>query len=535
MLRTALPVRSLNLLNKGFLADSIEAAPAPLVMHQTRRFHRQFARTPTDVCTILQDIIDSNAPSNGILLHSFVLKAGLRWSNALYTKLIILYLKSGCIGCAHQLFDEMPRRTVGSWNAMISAYFKQGLLERSLELVYRMQESLDLFDGFTYSCILRLSAGLRNLGIGRQVHCRILRCRVDCDHVLVTGLVDMYAKNGKIEFARRLFDDVHEKNTVCSTAMISGYMKCGRVCDAEEIFTAVTERDVVVWNAMIEGYSLLASNAGGALRAFIEMQRTGLRPTVSTFASLIGSCISLSALEQGQQIHAHITKNNLWIDVRCGSALVDMYAKCGRIEDSRKVFDRMDHRNVVTWTAIIDGYGKNGNVDESLYLFRNMKMSKVVPNYVTFLSVLSACGHGGLVDEGWEIFSSMKHDYSLSPRVEHYACMVDLIGRAGSLDEAVKFIRLMPIQPNEDVWGALLGASRLHGDVNMAAIAAEELFKLNSYRPGAYVALSNTYAAAGRWEGVQDVRELMKDSGVSKNSGCSWVETEEGLQTFHVG
>ncbi|XP_031499534.1 pentatricopeptide repeat-containing protein At1g28690, mitochondrial [Nymphaea colorata] len=527
-------VRKLHLLlNKGFLTDSIETAS--FVVHQRCRFHHHLARSSTDVCSILQDFIYSDAPSHGIFLHSFVLKAGLQWNSALCTKLVLLYLKSGYLGCAHQLFEEMPRRAVSSWNAMIAAYFKQRNLDKSLELVYQMRESLELFDGFTYSCILRLSAGLRNLGIGRQVHCRILRCKVDCDRVLITGLVDMYAKNGKIEYARRLFDDVSEKNIVCSTAMISGYMKCGRVNDAEEIFNAVTERDVVVWNAMIEGYSLLVDNASRALIAFIEMQQAGLCPTVSTFASLIGACISLSALEQGQQIHAHVIKNHLWVDVRSGSALVDMYAKCGRIEDSRKVFDRMHHRNVITWTAMIDGYGKNGNVDESLHLFQNMKMLKVIPNYVTFLSVLSACGHGGLVDEGWEIFSSMKRDYGLSPRVEHYACMVDLIGRTGSLDEAVKFIELMPILPNEDVWGALLGASRLHGDVAMAAIAAKELFKLNSCKPGAYVALSNAYAAAGRWEGVHIVRELMKDSGVSKNAGCSWVETEEGLQTFHVG
>ena len=202
-----------------------------------------------------------------------------------------------------------------------------------------------------------------------------------------------------------------------------------------------------------------------------------------------------------------------------------MYAKCGRIVDARRVFDRMLEKNVFSWTSMIDGYGKNGFPDEALELFQKMQKEYcIVPNFVTFLSALSACAHAGLVDKGWEIFQSMENEYLAKPGMEHYACMVDLLGRAGRLNQAWEFVMRMPERPNSDVWAVLLSSCRLYGNIEMVKLAANELFKLNADgRPGAYVALSNTLAAAGKWDSVSELREIMKERGISKDTGCSWV------------
>ncbi|XP_058073133.1 pentatricopeptide repeat-containing protein At1g28690, mitochondrial [Magnolia sinica] len=492
---------------------------------------------PTSLSSYLQDHINSNSPSNGQKIHSHILKIGFKPNTNISIKLLILHLKSGCLSYARRVFDEMPKPTTSAYNYMLAGYSKHGQEQESLDLIRKMAASTEKPDGFSFSMMLKLSASLLLLDLGKSVHTQITKLDFESDDVLFTALVDSYAKNGKIDYARRVYDKMSERNVICSTAMISGYMKHGSVTIAEEIFEKTIEKDTVVFNAMIEGYSKTIETANRALEVYIDMQRLDFRPTISTFSSIIGACSILSAFEIGQQVHSQLMKTDSFSDVKLGSALVDMYSKCGRIVDARRIFNHMPERNVVSWTSMIDGYGKNGSPSDALQLFDKMRReNKTKPNYVTFLSALSACGHSGLISTGWEIFNSMERDYSLKPRMEHYACMVDLLGRAGSLHQALDFITKMPERPDSDVWGALLSACRLHGDVEMAGLAANELFKLSrDGRPGAYVALSNTFAAAGRWEGVSQVRGLMKERGVSKDAGCSWVGTDSGLCGFHVG
>ncbi|KAF8411022.1 hypothetical protein HHK36_003561 [Tetracentron sinense] len=488
----------------------------------------------------LQHYIASDSPSQGQKIHTHLLKIGFIPNTNISIKLIILHIKSGCLSFARQVFDQMSKPTVSAYNYMITGYLKQGHIEESLNLIHKLVFSNEKPDGFTFSMILKLSTTSSNRipsDIGKQVHTQILKSNVEPDDVLFTALVDSYAKNGKVGYARTVFDMMLEKNVVCSTAMISGYMKQGCVRNAEDIFEKTFDKDTVVFNAMIEGYSKLLETAKRSFEFYIDMQRLNFHPTISTFVSVIGACSVLSAFELGQQVQTQIMKTMFFTDVKLGSALIDMYSKCGRIEDARGIFNHMPEKNVFSWTSMIDGYGKNGNPHKALELFNKMQRElRIKPNYVTFLSALSACGHAGLVAKGWEIFESMERNYSLKPRMEHYACMVDLLGRAGSLHQALEFILGMTEKPGSDVWGALLGACRLHGDVQMAGVAANEIFKLSSDgRPGAYVALSNTFAAAGKWEGVSEVRELMKERGVSKDTGRSWVGTNSGLCGFHVG
>ncbi|XP_062013022.1 pentatricopeptide repeat-containing protein At1g28690, mitochondrial [Rosa rugosa] len=480
----------------------------------------------------LQSYINSDSPSPGQKIHAHILKSGFRPNNNVSIKLLILHLKCGSLKYARQMFDELPARTLSSYNYLISGNLKHGEVEESINLVRRLVLCGERPDGYTFSMILKASACNGNVplpsSLGRMVHAQIIKSDVEADDVLYTALVASYVRNGRLGYARSVFDMMLEKNIVCSTSMISGYMSQGSVEDAEDIFRRTVEKDVVVFNAMIEGYSKSVGSAKKSLEVYIDMQRLNFQPNISTFASLIGACSALAAFEIGQQVQCQLMKTNLFMDIKMGSALLDMYSKCGRVEEARRIFDHMPQRNVFSWTSMIDGYGKNGYPNEALELFSVMqKEHQIKPNFVTFLSALSACGHAGLVDKGLDIFESMKKDYSIKPTMEHYACMVDLLGRAGRLHQAWEFAKGIPEKPNSGVWAALLSSSTVHGDIEMARIASDELFKLNpDSRPGAYVSFSNNLAAAGKWDSVSELREKMKARGISKDIGWSLVGTD---------
>ncbi|RYR40817.1 hypothetical protein Ahy_A09g046564 isoform D [Arachis hypogaea] len=491
--------------------------------------YNYFFSQPTFLSNALQNYINSDNPYHGQKIHSQILKSGFVPNTNISIKLLILYLKCNCLRYARQMFDGLHDKTLTAYNYMISGYLKQGQVEESLGLVHRLLVSGERLDGFTFSMVLKastLGCGVAMISdLGRMVHAHIIKSDAEKDEVLYTSLIDSYVKNGRVAFARTVFDVMSEKNVICSTSLISGYMDQGSTKDAECIFHRTLNKDVVVFNAMIEGYSRTAEFAMKSLDVYIDMQRMNFRPNMSTFASIIGACSMLASFEIGQQVQSQLMKTPFFMNIKLGSALIDMYCKCGRIVDARRVFDHMLERNVFTWTSMIDGYGKNGFPDEALELFKTMQKDDfIVPNFVTFLSALSACAHAGLVEKGWEIFERMNNEYMVKPGMEHYACMVDMLGRAGRLNQAWEFVMRMPEKPNSDVWAALLSSCRLHGNVEMAKLAADELFKLNSDgRPGAYVALSNTLADAGKWDSVSELREIMKERGISKNTARSWV------------
>ncbi|KAE8707565.1 Pentatricopeptide repeat-containing protein [Hibiscus syriacus] len=491
----------------------------------------------TTISIAIQHFINSDTPFHGQKIHSRIIKSGFSPNTNISIKLLILYIKTGFLQYASQMFDELPQQTLSAYNYLIGGYLKHGNVWESLGLVRRMVYSGEKPDGFTFSMILKASASVGGSSrvmlprfLGRMAHAQMMKLDVEPDEVLSTALIDSYVKSGKVQYARTVFDMMLDKNVVCSTALITGYMNNGSVEEAENVFNKTVEKDVVVFNAMIEGYSKSVETAKKGIKIFVDMQRLNFRPNISTFVSVIGVCSVLSAVEIGQQVQGQIMKTEFFMDIKIASALVDMHAKCGRIEDARRVFDYMPEKNIFTWTSMIDGYGKNGNPNEALKLFYVMQECCVKPNDVTFLSALSACGHAGLLAKGRDLFESMGRIYSIKPKMEHYACMVDLLGRAGRLDLAWELVMGMTEKPNSDVWTALLSSCKLHGDVQMASIAANELFKLNAEsRPGAFVALSNTWAAAGKWDGVSELREMMKVRGISKDTACSWVGNDGGL------
>eukprot|EP01018_Ginkgo_biloba_P036141 Gb_02911 [translate_table: standard] len=483
---------------------------------------------------ILQGCAKMEALKEGKHIHARIIKSGSEHDIFIGNNLVNMYVKCGFMVDAFQVFDKIPKRNVVSWTAMIAGYTQSGHGEEALKLFYQMRDNGVMPNHFTFASVVKACASLGALEKGKQVHYYIIESGFESDVVVRSALVYMYAKCGSIEDARHVFDKMSERTVVSWNTMIAGYAQNGNLEEARKLFGQVPKADVVSWTAIIAGY---AQNGQGdeALKLFRQMQTRNLKPDRFILATVLSVCANLAALAQGRQFHAYIIESGFELDVVVGSALVDMYAKSGSIEGAHVVFDKMFYRNVVSWNAIITGCAQHGQGKEALQLFERMLQVGIRPNEISFIGVLSACGHAGLVDEGRRYFNSMRRDHGVIPEVEHYTCMVDLLGRAGCLDEAENFIDGMVAEPDATIWGALLGACRIHGHVDLAKRAAECLLDLKVHVAGIYVLLSNIYAAAGRWDDSANVRKLMKDRGVKKQPGCSWIEVKNRMHTFVAG
>eukprot|EP01018_Ginkgo_biloba_P019043 Gb_02373 [translate_table: standard] len=540
----------------------------------------------------------------GKSIHGYIIKSGFESDVVLQTALIDMYAKCRSIEIARQVFVKMPKRNVVSWNAMIDGYVQEGHANEGLMLFNQMLLTDMKPDSATIVSVLPACAHLTTLQEVKWIHGYIIRIGFESDVVIQTSLIDMYAKCNSIEIAHRLFDKMPQRNVVSWNAMIGGffqnghpnealtlfnqmiltnikpdsttmvsilqvcadlgalqqgkcihdyiikngfesdvfvgnsliamYANCGSVDNAYQLFHKMSKRDVVSWTMMIAGYSQ-SGYANEALKLFNQMQVTGIKPDSITIVKVLPTCVQLATLQQGECIHGYAIRSGFESDIFVGTALIDMYAKCGSLKTARHVFDKMSKRNIASWNAMISGYGIHGNCDDALALYLQMQESNIKPNDITFVCVLSACSHAGLVDEGRKYFACMSQDYYITPRMEHYACIVDLLGRAGCLDEAQDFIQNMPLEPGSSVWGALLGACRIHCNIELGELVAERIFDLEPDNAGYYVLLSNIYAAAGRWDGVAKVRTMMKDRGLKKTPGCSLIEVNNRVHAFLVG
>ncbi|KAH9749858.1 pentatricopeptide repeat-containing protein [Citrus sinensis] len=314
-------------------------------------------------------------------------------------------------------------------------------------------------------------------------------------------------------------------NEYIKTKLLILYAKYGDLVTAHVLFYKLQQKSLISWNAIIAGYVQKGFEEVG-LDYYYKMRENGLRPDQYTFASIFRACATLATLDYGKRAHGLMIKCGIRENVVVNSALIDMYFKCSSISDGRQVFDKLSNRNVVTWTSLIAGYGQHGRVVEVFQLFHRMTSEGFRPNYVTFLAVLSACDHGGLVNKGWDYFSSMLRDYGIQPRGKHYAAIVDLLGRAGKLQEAYEFVLSSPCMEHSVVWGALLGACRIHGDIDLVKVAAKKYFELDPENAGKYVVLANAYANVGSWDNVEEVRGMMRDLGVVKEPGYSRIEVD---------
>lgn len=453
--------------------------------------------------SILNACASAGALEWGREVHNHAVKAGLAFDLHVGSALIHMYAESGSIDDAIQVFDAMREPKIVTWNAIISALAKRGCGDEAFSRFLQMQREGFVPNAITYLSILNANASAGALEWVKEVHHHATKARLDVDVRVGSALVHMFTKSGSIGDARLVFDKM-------------------------------VERNVTTWNTMI---GALAEHGSGqeAFSLFLQMQEERFVPDTYTYVSILSASASAGASEWVKEVHSHAAKANLAFDLRVGSALVRMYAKCGSIDDAKLVFDGMVDRDVITWTVMIAGLAQNGRGQEALRLFAEMISQGVKPNGITFVAVLSACCHAGLVNDGRYQFVSMTQDYGIEPTVVHYNCMVDIFGRAGLLAEAKYFILNMPMEPDVGTWGALLGACGRYCNLEMGVFAAKERLKLEPMNASTYVLLSNVYAAAGKWDQVSLVRSMMQGRGIRKEPGLSWIEIENHIHRFVVG
>ncbi|ONK76886.1 uncharacterized protein A4U43_C02F870 [Asparagus officinalis] len=448
-----------------------------------------------------------NEPSLARVVHGHLVDDGFDQDPFLSTKLIDMYSHFGSVEDARNVFEKTSDKTIFVWNALLRALALADEGEEAISLCRQMGMLGMPLDSFTYSyglkaCVASSSSHDLAERRVRQIHGHALRHGFKTRVHVATTLIDCYAKLGSLPYSRRVFD-------------------------------GMTERNVVTWSAMIACYA--SERPFDALMLFQEMmmREPDTVPNSVTMVSVLQACAGLSALGQGKLIHAYILRRGLEAVVSVFNALIAMYAKCGNLETGRQVFDTIKcQRDVVSWNSMIAGYGIHGFGREALHLFEEMIDKGVSPSPITFVSVLGACSHAGLVQEGKRIFASMSREFGIIPRAEHYACMVDILGRAGQLDEAEKIVEDMRVEPGPTVWGSLLGACRIHGEVKRAEKACARLFELEPLNAGNYILLADIYASAKMWEEVSRIKRILEGKGLQKVPGCSWIEVKKKLYSF---
>lgn len=537
-------------------------------------------------------------------IHGQLIVNGFSLDLFAMTGVVNMYAKCGQIEEAYKMFDRMPERDLVSWNTIVAGFAQNGFAELALDLVTRMHEEGRRGDFITIVSILPAVANVGSLRIGKAVHGYAMRAGFDSIVNVSTALVDMYAKCGRVETSRLVFDGMKSRNVVSWNSMIAAYVeggnpeeamrifqkmldqgveptnvtimealhacadlgdlergifvhklldqlklgtdvsmtnslismysKCKKVDRAADIFSKLQGKTLVSWNAMILGYAQ-NGRVNEALNYFCKMRSKNIKPDSFTMVSVIPALAELSVIRHAKWIHALVIRSCFEKNVFVMTALIDMYAKCGAVDTARILFDMMNERHVTTWNVMIDGYGTHGLGKAAVELFNKMLEGPTKPNDITFLCAISACSHSGLVEEGIHYFTSLKKDYGIEPVMDHYGAMVDLLGRAGRLNEAWDFIQKMPIEPGITVFGAMLGACKIHKNVELGEKAANRLFELDPDEGGYHVLLANIYAAASMWDKLAKVRTIMEKKGLQKTPGCSLVELKNEVHSFYSG
>ncbi|XP_015972034.1 pentatricopeptide repeat-containing protein At5g08510-like [Arachis duranensis] len=460
---------------------------------------------------------------------------------ASYNTMIAGYSENGKVLKARKLFDQMREEGVEmeriSWNSMISGYVDNFMLEEAFIL---FQDSLNEGiepDSFTIGSLINGCADMACIETGEVIHSHAIVRGLHSNSFVGGALVEMYCKCNEIVAAQTAFSEVSERDLATWNALISGYARCNRIRVIGELLLRMKddgfEPNVYTWNGIIAGY-VENKLYNLAIKLFIEMQSLNLRPDIYTIGIVLAACSKLSTMERGKQVHAYSIRAGYDTNVYIGAALVDMYAKCGGFRYCYVVYNRISLPNLVSHNAMLTAYAMHGDWEKGIALFRQMLVRKVRPDDVTFLSVLSLCVHVGSVEIGHECFLLMD-TYNVTPTLKHYTCMVDLLSRAGELKRAYELVKNMPMEADSVTWSALLGGCYIHGEVELGEIAAKKLIELEPHNTGNYVLLANLYASVGRWHDLAQIRQLLKQKGMQKNPGCSWIEDVDGVHVFLAG
>nr|KYP68351.1 Pentatricopeptide repeat-containing protein At2g21090 family [Cajanus cajan] len=425
------------------------------------------------------------------------------------------YAKLGMMKQARSFFYQMPHKDYVSWNSMVVGYAHSGRFAEALRL-YRQFRRLNVgYNQFSFASVLIVSVKLKDFELCRQIHGQVLLVGFSSNVVISSLIVDAYAKCGKTEDARRLFDDMPVKDVRAWTTLVSGYAAWGDMELGAELFSQMPKNNSCSWTYLIRGY---VRNGMGhkALGVFREMIKHQVRPDQFTFSTCLSACATIASLKHGKQIHSFLVQNNIKPNTIVVCAIIDMYSKCGSLETARRVFDFIGNKQyVVLWNTMISALAHYGYGIEAIMMLNNMLRSGVKPNRGTFVAILNACSHSGLVQEGLQLFKSMITEHGVVPDQEHYACLTDLLGRAGCFNESVKDRQMMDYKPGDHVWNSLMGVCRMHGKE-----VAVFLIKLQPQSSAAYELLSSIYAALGKPELVEKIRHILEEKQVS------WIEID---------
>ncbi|XP_068638908.1 pentatricopeptide repeat-containing protein At3g14730-like isoform X2 [Aristolochia californica] len=554
------------------------------------------------VCALQKNIF------KGKQIHTYLVVNGFLKYPYSITSLINMYSKCNHLDYALSVFYEAVNFNVFIWNAIISGLVTNGLARDAIQLFHEMRQESVSPDEFTYPCVFRACSDFSDLHEGKKIHAESIKFVSESNLFVASSLINFYLKFNITDAARRLFDELLDRDVVLWNSMVNGYAqlgefnkalelfqemmveglipskftvsgvlsvfattkelmngqkvhgfiekagyrsdvvvsnalidmygKCNMIDDSRKIFETMDARDIFSWNSIISVHEQ-SGDHDGTLRLFDRMRCAGILPDPFTISAALPACSHLAALVHGREIHGYMIVNGLRGvgngDVYGENAIMDMYVKCGSLRDARLVFDRMEETDSASWNIMIKGYGLHGYGNEALELFACMCKTQLNPDEVTFVGLLSACSHAGLVDEGKKLLYCMEQDYGVVPTVEHYACGVDMLGRAGLLDEAFRLAITVPTKPSPVVWRALLAACWIYSDAVLAVLAAKVLFKIDPEHCGSYVLLSNFYGTLGQHEDVIQIRQAMVHQNVRKAPGCSWVELNRGVHAFVTG
>lgn len=453
--------------------------------------------------SILRTCTSLGALDLGEQIHTQVIKSGFQFNVYVCSVLIDMYAKHGELDTARGILQRLREEDVVSWTAMIAGYTQHDLFAEALKLFQEMENQGIRSDNIGFSSAISACAGIHALNQGQQIHAQ--------------SYISGYSEDLSI-----------------GNALVSLYARCGRAQDAYLAFEKIDAKDNISWNALISGFAQ-SGHCEEALQVFSQMNQAGVEANLFTFGSAVSATANTANIKQGKQIHAMMIKTGYDSETEASNVLITLYSKCGSIEDAKREFSEMPEKNVVSWNAMITGYSQHGYGSEAVSLFEEMKQLGLMPNHVTFVGVLSACSHVGLVNEGLSYFRSMSKEHGLVPKPEHYVCVVDLLGRAALLCCAKEFIEEMPIEPDAMIWRTLLSACTVHKNIEIGEFAARHLLELEPEDSATYVLLSNMYAVSGKWDYRDRTRQMMKDRGVKKEPGRSWIEVKNSIHAFFVG
>ncbi|KAK8519096.1 hypothetical protein V6N12_012325 [Hibiscus sabdariffa] len=554
---------------------------------------------PLLYASLLQTCTNVQSFLHGLQFHAHVIKSGLHTDRFVGNSLLALYFKLGPdFRETRRVFDGLFVKDVISWTSMVSGYIKAGKPECSLELFSEMVGLGVEPNAFTLSAIIKVCSILGNSRLGWCLHGVVMKRGFDSNRVISCALIDFYGRNWQSNEACQLFDELPEPDAICWTSIISAltrndlyaealrffyfmqrnhglspdeftfgtvltacgnlgrlrqgkqvhakvityglrgnvvvesslldmYGKCGLVDESRRVFDRMSKRNSVSWSALL-GVYCQNKDYESVIRIFREMDESDLY----CFGTILRACAGLAAVRLGKEVHCQYVRRVGWRDVIVESALVDLYAKCGCIDFAQRIFVQMSNRNLITWNSMIYGFAQNGRGGEALSIFDEMIKEGIKPDYISFIGVLFACSHSGLVDQGRHYFNLMTGEYGIKPGIEHYNCMVDLLGRAGLLEEAENLIESAWCRDDSSLWAVLLGACTTGASSSTAERIAGKMIELDPNNHMNYVLLANAYRAIGRWNDAVKVRKLMEDRGVKKIKGTSWVETTSKMGPY---